>query len=638
MKRRNILKFVSLLSAGSFVMLAAASCTQPNNTNQNPNSGSTPTTPTDPSQELAAAKTALSLLLDTKNQNIQMYVDYAKIQDTLIKAYDTAKDVLDDTASTTQNLKDATTVLESAISTAEKAKTDFDTKNSALVTAYNSLKESLKVEDTILASVEEANYSAIKENLVALYSQAKAIVKTTLDPITGNIPQAKSVMDISQPLANAIMRNNAWKQNADNLVNSFIKQTLVKKDLTGVSQTAEQPGNYSFVGYSVDVDNANWSFAKRQVWSSLVDHLAPAVADDENKPVTPLTDVSWIYSLAGDNAKYTLNFRYFGAQQQTAYLYFPYKLVKTGDSSTVGLQYSLNGGEAQQISFAESSGAGASDDSGGESQAMPSSAHMNSTPTVDDIKVAKIALSNLKFNSNTVEFSVPSGKVAPMIGNMYITSSDKVENKDKIYSDMFGNTYNKETDPTAVTVDLLKGYSLATSYNIFVQQFKNLMQDNNQISKPVYLVGFIGGAQTRFQNKMISEFTNSKDNPNKNDGERTFTIYVNAPQAGNYYISGSYITTQREPRSVRFEAKDKSTNSVAITVMSDTNFETLKTFDTSSTLTTVISQNSNKTLNLQKGLNKIVITSVDGKDTPFIGNLTFTLMGEAANPSANNGN
>ncbi|SYV94468.1 VlhA1.08 variable lipoprotein family protein N-terminal domain protein [Mycoplasmoides gallisepticum] len=36
MKRKNILKFVSLLGIGSFVMLAAASCTTPVNPTPNP--------------------------------------------------------------------------------------------------------------------------------------------------------------------------------------------------------------------------------------------------------------------------------------------------------------------------------------------------------------------------------------------------------------------------------------------------------------------------------------------------------------------------------------------------------------------------------------------------------------------------
>ncbi|SYV94607.1 Mycoplasma haemagglutinin, partial [Mycoplasmoides gallisepticum] len=90
---------------------------------------------------------------------------------------------------------------------------------------------------------------------------------------------------------------------------------------------------------------------------------------------------------------------------------------------------------------------------------------MNPTPTVADINIAKVTLSNLNFGTNTIEFSVPTtakegtSKVAPMIGNMYITSND--QNQRKIYNEIFGNTSNGST---SVTVDLLKGYSLASGW------------------------------------------------------------------------------------------------------------------------------------------------------------------------------
>ncbi|SYV94452.1 Mycoplasma haemagglutinin, partial [Mycoplasmoides gallisepticum] len=100
---------------------------------------------------------------------------------------------------------------------------------------------------------------------------------------------------------------------------------------------------------------------------------------------------------------------------------------------------------------------------------MTAGSQLNTTPTVSDINVAKVTLSNLKFGSNTIEFSVSTGegemsKVAPMIGNMYLTSSDSDVNKKKIYDDLFGNNSVQQDNQTAVTVDLLKGYSLATSW------------------------------------------------------------------------------------------------------------------------------------------------------------------------------
>ncbi|SYV95233.1 lipoprotein and hemagglutinin (VlhA) family protein [Mycoplasmoides gallisepticum] len=43
-------------------------------------------------------------------------------------------------------------------------------------------------------------------------------------------------------------------------------------------------------------------------------------------------------------------------------------------------------------------------------------------------------------------------------------------------------------------------------------------------------------------------------------------------------------------------------------------------------------QNAHTTLHLKKGLNKVVISGVSNGDTPYIGNLTFTLNN---NPSSN---
>ncbi|SYV95209.1 Mycoplasma haemagglutinin, partial [Mycoplasmoides gallisepticum] len=126
-----------------------------------------------------------------------------------------------------------------------------------------------------------------------------------------------------------------------------------------------------------------------------------------------------------------------------AYLYFPYKLVKSDDS--VGLQYKLNNNNPVALNF------------GAEANANGPAA------SVDNINVAKVNLANLNFGENTIEFSVPMNKVAPMIGNMYITSD--VANQGAVYNQIFGNT-NSSSDAaaTSVTVDMLKGYSLASDW------------------------------------------------------------------------------------------------------------------------------------------------------------------------------
>ncbi|MES3497619.1 FIVAR domain-containing protein, partial [Mycoplasmoides gallisepticum] len=142
MKRKNILKFVSLLGIGSFVMLAAASCTSattptPNpeakpNPMPNPPSGGMNDKNTNPgngegmdnsAQQLAAAKTALTTLLNGQTEKVGLYNDYAKIKDQLVKAYTAAKEISDKSDATLQEVNNAKTTLETAITTAASSKT-----------------------------------------------------------------------------------------------------------------------------------------------------------------------------------------------------------------------------------------------------------------------------------------------------------------------------------------------------------------------------------------------------------------------------------------------------------------------------------------------------------------------------------
>ncbi|QMT98252.1 FIVAR domain-containing protein [Mycoplasma tullyi] len=681
MKRKNILKFVSLLGIGSIVMLAAASCSQAANPTQNPrsatpndgnaNPSSTETMMDPAARELSVVRASFSTLVDSESKTTELYADYAKIQKTLKEAFGVARAVVGKSDSTTQSLKDAKATLESAISNAEKEKTDFDTKNDKLVAAYTILKDALKDEKTMLDSLAaNANYKAIEDNLKGLYEKAKPIVLSTLIPIEGNSPVLTSVTAVSEPLSNAITRNEMWKINADNLVNSFVKRTLVQKDLTAgtnQSNTMPQPGNYSFVGYSVDIGTdqlttgstssnmnvtPNWNFAQRVVWTAPDSGATVTAIPNNAENSTPLSSVSWIYSLTGPEAKYKLSFPYFGVSNK-AYLYFPYKLVNSNDQ--VALQYKLNDGEEKVIEFgtaSEQSGtvgaerAVMSDAQTGSPQtpeeasadkAMPETTIRIATPTVGDIKIAKIQLTDLKFGINTVEFRVPTqtgdnqpSKVAPMIGNMYITSSDDEANEDKIYADLFGNSYNQETSPSTVTVDLLKGYSLAANFNTYIRQFTNLKTEN-----PVYLVGLIGGTTPRFttNNKTkIESLTNKQSTPSSFAETSTLSVYVNAPETGNYYISGSYISSKTQMRSLKFATTNMSSNSVTIQVQAKENFTSLDKFDTSDSNTMITPNNEmNKTLMLQKGLNKIIISGVERENTPFIGNLTFTLMNASVN-------
>ncbi|WVH36993.1 hypothetical protein SE856_02030 [Mycoplasmoides gallisepticum] len=600
-------------------------------------------------QELTAARTALTSLLASKNANVEMYSDYAKIKNDLTAAYITAKSTSDNTSAALEQVKSATSTLQTAIDKAASDKNDFNNLNADLVSAYTSLKDAVKSETTNLEGLSDANYIAIKDNLTTYYGKAKNILTATLYPASGEIPKVDAVKVVNNFITNANSNIEEWKNNANMLSDSFLKKTLDKQQLTSNAEL-QQPANYSFVGYSKDITDHKYNFAKRIVWKP---KMGSGSTYEPLENQGDLTDVSWIYSLAGNETKYSFTFANYGTT--TGYLYFPYKSVKSSDN--VALQYKLNGASPVPIDFNNSAispslesasdadgseMATTADDSSPESQVKAekasstsdvSTSAVNSAPSVDEIKVAKIILSELKFGQNTIEFSVPTGqdKVAPMIGNMYISSTDKNDNL--VYNDIFSNTLDKQDEPTSITVNLLKGYSLAADHSTYFYQFSSSNRMNE--SNPTYLVGFIGGHGNRNNLNSSNTTNNEVASPSIKASDRTLTIYVNAPKDGQYYIKGSYLTSDK--RNLKFTTTATANNSITFTVKGKSNWNTLGTFNTANNNDIETSDssssdqpNESKTIKLNKGLNKVVITSVmmDNKNpgAPYIGNLTFTLM------------
>ncbi|WP_391517124.1 hypothetical protein [Mycoplasmoides gallisepticum] len=685
MKRKNILKFVSLLGIGSFVMLAAASCTSATTPTPNPEPKPDPmpnppsggmnggdTNPgndggmmgdnpnpgnTTPEQQLAAARKTLTDLLGTENINVALYADYAKIQSTLSTAYMTAKTASENTSATLDNLRSASTTLQAAIDKAASDKRVFDSANQPLVTAYNQLKTTLQSKTTSLEGLSENKYSGIKNQVSKLFDAGSAITAKTLDPTMGNVPEVMSVTKANEDITIAVSKLTEWKTNADKF-NDFEKKPLSKEKLESTNDRAhnqEQPANWSFAGYSVDLTTGstgnsqnlpNWNFAQRKVWTS--ENQQPGKTALVSSPVSA-TDVSWIYSLAGKGTKYTLTFEYYGPDN--AFLYFPYKLVKAADSSSVALQYSLNKTSSKLINFKPAETVSTNTDQSENEvattsttearsssevlvadEAATSNNEMNPTPTVSDINIAKVTLSGLTFGENTIEFSVPTNKVAPMIGNMYLTSNSGSQGK--IYNEIFGNTSNSSDNSTSVTVDLLTGYSLASGWSTYIGEFKQLIDtqmgesSDSQTRKPSYLVGFIGGPGSRG----LTNVANPIESPSTRKLNRTLTIYVSAPRAGEYYISGSFISTNTSNRLLKFSMDNNDSNSVTINVKAKSNWNALDTFNTGHMSNAGVVQNQMRALNLKEGLNKIVISGEN--HTPYIGNLTFTLN---ATPLSNTG-
>ncbi|QEX46588.1 hypothetical protein F6J64_01930 [Mycoplasmoides gallisepticum] len=91
----------------------------------------------------------------------------------------------------------------------------------------------------------------------------------------------------------------------------------------------------------------------------------------------------------------------------------------------------MNQADPVAIQFSESTTAASAGTDSTQQSAETTTANeeVNPMPSVNTINVAKVTLTNLKYGSNTIEFSVPQSptseeantKVTPMIGNMYIS-------------------------------------------------------------------------------------------------------------------------------------------------------------------------------------------------------------------------
>ncbi|WGG25059.1 hypothetical protein P0D28_01870 [Mycoplasmoides gallisepticum] len=609
-KKRIILKTISLLGTTSFLSIGISSCMSITKKDAKPNNGQT---------QLQAARMELTDLINAKARTLASLQDYAKIEASLSSAYSEAETVNNNLNATLEQLNMAKTNLESAINQANTDKTTFDNEHPNLVEAYKALKNTLEQRGTNLEGLSSTSYNQIRNNLVDLYNKASSLITKTLDPLNEEmLLDSNEITTANKNINNTLSTINEQKTNADALANSFIKEVIQnnKQSFVGMfTNTNVQPSNYSFVAFSADVTPVNYKYARRTVWDG--DGPSSRILANTNS----ITDVSWIYSLAGTNTKYQFSFSNYGPS--TGYLYFPYKLVKTADANNIGLQYKLNNGNVQQVEFATSTSA--------------NNTTANPTPAVDEIKVAKIVLSGLRFGQNTIEFSVPNGteKVAPMIGNIYITSSNDEANKKQIYDSIFGNSVTTENNRTIISVDALNGYSLASDWSTYIAEYSGAgltLNNENKADEKFYLIGFVGGTSERNINSITNQ---AEENVHKlpssvtNQNSRTYTFYVNAPKAGAYYIKGVFAS--RDRRDLKFSTGDMSSNSnVTVKQLSTGNLTTtLKTFDTSATAgsTKVTTDPADrKTLTLVEGLNKIVVSGTTNENhAPFVGNLTFTL-------------
>ncbi|AAP56553.1 VlhA.4.10 variable lipoprotein family protein [Mycoplasmoides gallisepticum str. R(low)] len=227
MKRKNILKFVSLLGIGSFVMLAAASCTQATTPTPNPNPPSSgmnggDTNPgngrgmDNSAQQLAAAKTEAKVVIDAS----------AELSDSVKEAL--------------KRQVDATTT--------GPAARDLKTKAEALVSAVKALSGSVTAAKTLQSEEQYTNVSQdLKTTLEAKLTAATELLEdgtklknldasSNLDTTKASLESSKTDLDAAVATVKPELDFQKTKTSAasavealDTLVNSTLKAELQRQ-------------------------------------------------------------------------------------------------------------------------------------------------------------------------------------------------------------------------------------------------------------------------------------------------------------------------------------------------------------------------------------------------------------------------
>ncbi|WP_117274096.1 GA module-containing protein [Mycoplasmoides gallisepticum] len=227
MKRKNILKFVSLLGIGSFVMLAAASCTQ----------ATTPTpTPNPPSGGMNGGNT---------NPGNGRGMDNSAKQ--LAAAKTEAKVVINASAELSDSVKEALKRQVDATTTGPAAR-DLKTKAEALVSAVKALSGSVTAAKTLQSEEQYTNVSQdLKTTLEAKLTAATALLEdgtklknldasSNLDTTKASLESSKTDLDAAVAAVKPDLDFQKTKTSAasavealDTLVNSALKVELQRQ-------------------------------------------------------------------------------------------------------------------------------------------------------------------------------------------------------------------------------------------------------------------------------------------------------------------------------------------------------------------------------------------------------------------------
>ncbi|MDC4163692.1 hypothetical protein LNO75_03850 [Mycoplasma sp. T363T] len=619
-KTKKLLQLSFSLGFLATTALVATSCNQPKTVTPKPTnpmqpgngSGSETTTPGSGSgtttPDNSEAKNQLDAVINTKDTNLALYSDYSMIKSELINAYDTAKSVSDKANVSKEELTTAKATLDAAINKAKTDKATFDKEHKELVDAYNELKTNLKTIDlnASLASIgDNYIYSAIKSDLNQKYTVAKTIIDSGVQIQDLNKQMIDSAKEGLSGLVESI---KAKKDNVDQYTSFKLFKISDGKFEGDFKYKKEQSENQKLVSFSANFDNSNESYQ----WKT----AHRLISGETKEKSIELTNVQWIYSLDTETssdmqmktqASYSIEFDYYG---ESATLYFPYKARKNdeiGDNAAtkLSLKYKLN--NKDQLNNIDVSKA-----------------------KVDSIEIAKVNLTDLNFGKNKITFITENNKDAPMIGNMYIASTDTTF--DAVYNDIFGNETSKE-EPNKVTVNFLKGYGLANKgYGVtestFIKKMNSKLDSDgreNQVEvKEYFVLGYLGDA---------AGGSEQADGSNV----KYYTFYVNAPRDGSYEISGIYNTGQDRGLIFwkdNYNASEPGKKAKFVNLNSGQGdwSNKVKSFNK-----TQKENNGSASLQLSRGLNKIIVSGgAWNSAAPNLGNVTFTFKEPTASENPQN--
>ncbi|MDC4182471.1 hypothetical protein, partial [Mycoplasma bradburyae] len=388
-------------------------------------------------------------------------------------AYTKAENAKNNDNASLEELTNAKTDLENSISSSSNKKDEFDNQHRDLVNSYSSLKTLVDNKSSVLDQLSDNDYAFLKNNLEKLYTNGESLLGMNLQDGTNNKEQFDQLKSKIEGITSNL---ESSKQKAKDLIDGKFYPINENLILPSDSTTATNDSNVN----DNDKTNNIYTSGVSPTWKYAVRRFK------ENDTWKLLEHSKWIYKLGGEGSEYKVSFENYSSNNLK--LIFPYKIIHNSNKNNTVLKIKLN-----DINVA----------------------HNLTFNNIDDkqILLAQINLTNVKFGQNTLSFSVDeTDKVNPLIGNMYLTSSDDdTKIKDIVYK---LNGQSEEVDGK-IKIDISKAVGGSTRFDTYFEK--------------------IGSGENKHTIlKRVGKYSTS------NAVVPRYTLAVYVPEAGNYNVGITY--------------------------------------------------------------------------------------------------